>query len=82
MLTRPARMARTAPRDGLLVHMACEGVVLHRDWLVMWGISPEAEDALRGLPCDPGVDPSAIDAGHLLAVVLGAPQAPLALSAA
>ena len=29
-----------------------------------------------------GYDPSGIDAGHLLAVVLGAPQAPVVLSAA
>jgi len=48
----------------------------------MWGIAPEAEDALRGLAFDPGVDPSGIDAGHVLAVVLGAPQAPVVLSAA
>jgi len=82
MLTRAARMARTAPRDGLLVHLACEGVVLHHDQLVMWGISPEAEDALRELASDPGVDPSGIDAGHLLAVVLGAPQDPAVLAAA
>jgi hypothetical protein len=82
MLTRVAWIARTAPRDGLLVHMACEGVVVHRDDLVMWGITPEAEDALRALASNPGVDPSGIDAGHLLAVVLGAPQAPVALSTA
>jgi len=82
MLTRAAQMARTAPRDGLLVHLACEGVVLHQDDLVMWGIAPAAEDALRAMASDPGVDPSGIDAGHVLAVVLGAPQAPVVLSAA
>jgi len=37
------------PTHGWMVHSACQGVVVHCDLFVMWGISQEADDHLRAL---------------------------------
>ncbi len=73
LLARAAEAARTGPGEGLLIHVACEGVVVHADQLVVWGISPEAEAALRAFAADPTVDVHATDACAVLRAVLGLP---------
>lgn len=73
LLARAAQEARTRPVEGMLVHCACEGVVVHAGPLVMWGISPEAEAALRALAVDGDVDAHAVDACVVLRMVLGMP---------
>ena len=52
LLARAAVGARERPTDGWLVHAACEGVVVHADPFVMWGISDVAEQQLRGQSVD------------------------------
>ena len=78
-LAADAALAR--PADAWLVHSACEGVVLHCDRFVMWGISTQAEDALRAIACDAVArdgreEPDAPDALEVLRVVLGVPLQP------
>lgn len=73
LLARAAEAAHTHPVEGLLIHTACEGVVVHSGSLVLWGISPEAEAALRALAEDDAVDVHAVDARALLHTVLGVP---------
>jgi hypothetical protein len=75
LLHRAAGMARANPHDGMMVHAACEGIVLHDDRLMLWGISEGAEARLRALAADPGVDPAAVDAAGLLAIIVGVPEA-------
>jgi hypothetical protein len=74
LLGRAAEMARLNPGDGLMVHAACEGIVVHDSGLMVWGISQRAEDGLRALAEDPDVDPDALDARALLALVVDAPE--------
>lgn len=74
LFTRAAGIARANPGDGLMVHAACEGVVLDDDGLVLWGISDEAEERLRALAADPAVDPDDVDGVSLLALVVGLPE--------
>jgi hypothetical protein len=74
LLQRAAGMARANPGDGMMVHAACEGIVLDDDGLVLWGISDEAEERLRALAADPAVDPAEVDAATLLALVVGLPE--------
>ena len=74
LLQRAAGVARANPGDGMMVHAACEGVVLHDYGLVLWGISDEAEERLRALAADPAVDPADADAAALLALVVGVPE--------
>ncbi len=74
LLQRAAGMARANPGDGMMVHAACEGIVLDDDGLVLWGISDEAEERLRALAADPTVDPADTDAAALLALVVGLPE--------
>ena len=74
LLSRAAGMARANPGDGLMVHAACEVIVLHDDHLLLWGISEEAEERLRDLSADPAVEPADVDAGALLALVVGVPE--------
>ena len=74
LLARAAVGARERPTDGWLVHAACEGVVVHADPFVMWGISDVAEQHLRALAADPDVAVDAIDALDALRVVRGMPR--------
>ncbi len=74
LLQRAAGMARANPGDGMMLHAACEGIVLDDDGLVLWGISNEAEERLRALAADPAVDPGEVDAAALLALVVGLPE--------
>ena len=74
LLQRAAGVARANPGDGMMVHAACEGVVLHDHGLVLWGISDEAEERLRARAADPAVDPADADAAALLALVVGVPE--------
>lgn len=74
LLRRAAEMARLNPGDGLMVHAACEGIVVHDSGLMVWGISQRAEDGLRALAADPDVDPDAVDSRDLLALVVDAPE--------
>lgn len=74
LLQRAAGVARANPGDGMMVHAACEGIVLDDDGLVLWGISDEAEERLRALAADPAVDPAHADAAALLALVVGVPE--------
>ena len=74
LLARAAAGARERPTDGWLVHAACEGVVVHADPFVMWGISDDAEQQLRALAADPDVMVDSIDALDALRVVLGVPH--------
>ncbi len=74
LLGRAAAGARKRPTDGWLVHAACEGVVVHADRFVMWGISDVAEQHLRSLAADPNVMVDSIDALDALRVVLGMPR--------
>ena len=73
LLARAAEVARARPVEGLLVHCACEGVVVHAGPLVMWGITPEAEAAIRALAEDDHVDVRSVDACAVLRAVLGLP---------
>ena len=74
LLARAAAGARERPTDGWLVHAACEGVVVHADPFVMWGISDDAEQQLRALAADPDVMVESIEALDALRVVLGMPR--------
>ncbi len=74
LLARAAAGARKRPADGWLVHAACEGVVVHADRFVMWGISDDAEQQLRALAADPDVMVESIEALDALRVVLGMPR--------
>ena len=74
LLARAAAGARERPMDGWLVHAACEGVVVHADRFVMWGISDDAEQQLRALAADPDVMVESIGAFDALRVVLGMPR--------
>lgn len=81
LLHLAADAALTRPTDAWLVHSACEGVVLHCDRFVMWGISTQAEDALRAIACDALArdaleEADAPDALEVLRVVLGVPLQP------
>jgi hypothetical protein len=73
LLARAAAMARADPGDGLMIQAACAGIVVDGRGLMMWGISQRADDDLRALAVDPGVDPAHMDARALLALVVGAP---------
>ena len=74
LLARAAAGARKRPADCWLVHAACEGVVVHADRFVMWGISDDAEQQLRALAADPDVMVESIGALDALRVVLGMPR--------
>jgi len=73
LLARAAEVARSRPVEGLLVHCACQGVVVHAGPLVVWGISPDAEAALRALAEDDSVDVGSVDSCAVLRAVLGVP---------
>jgi hypothetical protein len=73
LLARAADVARTRPMEGVMVHCACQGVVVDAGSLVMWGISPEGEAAVRALALDPAVDVHTVDACAVLRAVLGVP---------
>ncbi len=73
LLRRAAEAARARPAEGLLIHCACEGVVVHAGHLVVWGISPDAEAALRALAEDDSVDVGSVDSCAVLRMVLGVP---------
>lgn len=73
LLARAAQAARERPVEGMLIHCACEGVVLHAGTLVMWGIGPDAEADLRALAEYPSLDVHAADACAVLRLVLGMP---------
>ena len=73
LLARAADEARTRPVEGALIHCACEGVVVQAGQLVVWGISPDSEAALRALAEDDAVDVNAVDACAVLRAVLGVP---------
>ena len=77
-LEAAAAFARSGPGDGHLVHSACEGVVLHTDHLVMWGISDAGEQALRALAADPTVAVGRVAPCRVLGAVLGVPHEPVA----
>jgi hypothetical protein len=76
LLQAAAGFARSCPGDGHLVHAACEGVVVHCDHLVMWGISATGENALRALAADPAVQLDHMAPSHVLGAVLGVPLEP------
>lgn len=78
LLRAAASFARSGPGDGYLVHTACEGVVVHCDDLVMWGISDAGERALRALAADPLVHVNRIAPCRVLGAVLGVPHEPAA----
>ena len=73
LLARAADEAQTRPVEGALIHCACEGVVVQAEQLVVWGISPDSEAALRALAEDDAVDVNAVDACAVLRAVLGVP---------
>ena len=73
VLLARADEARTRPVEGALIHCACEGVVVQAGQLVVWGISPDSEAALRALAEDDAVDVNAVDACAVLRAVLGVP---------
>jgi len=73
LLARAADVARSRPVEGMLIHCACEGVVVHAGHLVMWGISPEGEAGLRALAEDDGLDVRTVDACAVLRAVLAVP---------
>ena len=73
LLARAADEAQTRPVEGALIHCACEGVVVQAGQLVVWGISPDSEAALRALAEDDAVDVNAVDACAVLRAVLGVP---------
>lgn len=78
LLGAAAAFARSGPGDGYLVHTACQGVVVHCDDLVMWGISNAGEEALRALAADPAVRVTRIAPCRVLGAVLGVPHEPIA----
>jgi hypothetical protein len=73
LLSHAADLAASGPGDGLLAHRACEGVVVHCDRFVLWGIGEQAERDLRALAEQQGADVALPDSWHLLATVLGVP---------
>lgn len=78
LLDAAAQFARSGPVDGYLVHTACQGVVLHCDQLVMWGISDAGETALRALAADSAARVNGIAPCRVLGAVLGVPHEPAA----
>lgn len=78
LLDAAAAFARSGPGDGYLVHTACEGVVVHCDQFVMWGISEAGDAALRALAADPSVRVNRIAPCRVLGTVLGVPNEPAA----
>ena len=70
--------ALTRPCDAWMVHSACQGVVVHCEQFVMWGISRQAEDGLRDLAARAESGSAAhVDAHEVLRVVLGIPLQPV-----
>lgn len=78
LLDAAAAFARSGPGDGYLVHTACQGVVVHCDHMVMWGISDAGDDALRALAADPALGLHGIPPCRVLGAVLGVPHEPVA----
>lgn len=78
LLDAAAAFARSGPGDGYLVHTACQGVIVHCDHMVMWGISDAGESALRALAADPAVRVTRIAPCRVLGAVLGVPHEPVA----
>lgn len=74
LLRAAAECARSGPRDGQMVHTACEGVVVHCGHMVMWGISEEGEQALRALARDPAVGVDSLVPCRVLGALLGVPE--------
>lgn len=81
LLWSAASFARSGPGDGCLVHSACEGVVVHCNDLVMWGISHDGEQGLRALASEPLINAEQISPCRLLRVVLGMPYEPVGRAA-
>lgn len=77
LLEAASAFARSQPGDGHLVHTACEGVVVHSDRFIMWGISDAGERGLRALAADCH-DAGAMQPCQVLSVVLGLPHEPAA----
>lgn len=71
------------PTDAWMVHSACEGVVVHCEMFVMWGVSRQAEESLRVMAADglsgddpPGATAVRADGLEVLRVLLGVPLQP------
>lgn len=68
--------------DEVLAHAACDGVVVHCEELVVWGISPEAEEALRDIATEAPPDViEEVDGIDVLRVVVGVPPDEVAIGA-
>jgi len=77
LLHAAADAALAGPTDAWMAHSACEGVVVHCERFVMWGIGTQADDALRALAIDAASgDGDGRDALEVLRVVLGVPLDP------
>ncbi|MFM8829237.1 MAG: hypothetical protein ACKORG_04345 [Actinomycetota bacterium] len=74
LLHMAADAALTHPTDASMVHSACQGVVVHCELFVMWGISQEADERLRAFAAraadEAGQVPEPLE---VLRAVLGVP---------
>lgn len=77
LLHAAADAALTRPTDAWMAHSACQGVVVHCERFVMWGIGTQADDALRALAIAAASgDGDGMDALEVLRIVLGVPLEP------
>ena len=77
LLHAAADAALTRPTDAWMAHSACQGVVVHCERFMMWGISTQADEALRALALDAVAgDRDRPDALEVLRLVLGVPHEP------
>lgn len=82
LLHMAADAALEQDTDEWLEHSACEGVVVHCEELVVWGITPEAEEALRDIATDAPPDVTEdVDGIDVLRVVVGVPPDEVATGA-
>ena len=79
LLGRTAVMVQSGMAPAALASAASAAVVVSTDDLLVWGMSPDGEQALRHLADDPQVDVNQIDPALVLAAVLGTrPSGPYA----
>ena len=77
LLHAAADAALTRPNEAWMAHSACQGVVVHCERFVLWGISTQGDGALRDLALDGASgDGARVDALEVLRRVLGVPLDP------
>lgn len=78
LLHGAADAALARPADAWMVHSACEGVVVHCEMFVMWGVSRQAEESLRAMAVQSLANhDTALDDLEVLRVLLGVPLQPV-----